>query len=145
MKDKDASRAWQIVAEVYERCRDQAEVSPAWLATQVLVEIGATRAENEIEYLLAHLQARQIARDFCRKRIVDDETADRDDLFPGSLQHRYPKKPSHKGEEPVYVLRDLMTDDDITYNVARLRDEADSKLVHADALEAWGKDRKRAA
>jgi hypothetical protein len=145
MKDKDSSRAWRIVAEVYGRCREQPEVSPAWLATQVMVEIAAERAENEIEYLLAHLQARQIAREFCRKHIEDDETAERDDLFPGSLQHRYPKMPAKAGEEPVYVLRDLMSDDDVAYNVARLHDEADSKLLHADALEAWGKDRRRAA
>lgn len=144
-KDEDAARAWRIIGEVYDRCRDQAEVSPAWLATQVMVEIGARREDNDVEYLLAHLQARQIARKFCRERIEDDETAERDDLFPGSLQHRYPKTPAQHGEEPVYVLRDLMSDDDIAYNVSRLRSEANAKLMHADALEAWGKDRRRAA
>jgi len=96
-------------------------------------------------YNVKYGEARQIARDFCRKQIENDETAERDNLFPGTLQHRYPRKPDVKGEEPVYVLRDLMTDEDVAYNVARLRDEADSKLMHADALEAWGKDRKRAA
>lgn len=110
-----------------------------------MVEIGARREDNDVEYLLAHLQARQIARKFCRERIEDDETAERDDLFPGSLQHRYPKTPAQHGEEPVYVLRDLMSDDDIAYNVSRLRSEANAKLMHADALEAWGKDRRRAA
>lgn len=145
MKDQESQRAYRIVAQIYERCRGQDEVSPAWLATQVMVEIGADRAQNEAEYLLAHLQARQIARSFCRERFEEDATALRDDLFPESLQHRYPRKPTAHGEEPVYVLRELMTDEDVVFNVDRLRKEAEAKLRHADALEAWHRQRRAAA
>jgi hypothetical protein len=144
-RDPESKRAWRLVSEIYERHRDQATVSPAWLATQVMFEIGADRAVNEAEYLLAHLQARQIARVFCRERIDEDDTAERDDMFPDSLQHRYPRKPDEPEAEPVYVLRDLMTADDIAFNVARLRNEANAKRKHADALEAWGEARRRTA
>jgi len=45
-------------------------------------------------------------------------------------------------ERDKYVLRDDMTDEDVAYNVARLRKQADDLLRHADALRAWHASRK---
>ena len=42
---------------------------------------------------------------------------------------------------PEYVLLDEMTDSDIWFNVGRLRKEGTAKLRHADALEAFGRDK----
>jgi hypothetical protein len=49
---------------------------------------------------------------------------------------------SEEFEEPEYVLRDIMSDGDVKYNVARLRAEASAKNQHADALEAWHRGRR---
>jgi hypothetical protein len=54
---------------------------------------------------------------------------------------RIEKYPFATMEVGQYVLRDHMTDDDVTFNVTRLRSEARAKLAHADALEAWGRSR----
>ena len=43
------------------------------------------------------------------------------------------------------MLLDEMTDSDIWFNVGRLRKEGTAKLRHADALEAFGRDKTAAA
>ena len=43
--------------------------------------------------------------------------------------------------EPEYVLLEHLTDEDVKFNVNRLRKEADAKLHHATALEAWWQKR----
>ena len=66
-------------------------------------------------------------------------------LFSGMLQQRYPCAPTESDEGPAYILLDLMSDEDINYNVGRLRKEARAKLEHADALEAYGMERRHRA
>lgn len=51
---------------------------------------------------------------------------------------------AERQQEPEYILRERMTDNDVAFNVARLRNEARAKLAHADALEAWGRNRQAA-
>jgi hypothetical protein len=93
---------------------------------------------NGRSYVRGHL--RQIARQLLRQRFEpDDQTLSvQHELWP-DLQPRYPKASSPKTEEPEYVLLEHMTREDIDYNVARLRNEANAKLRHADALEAFGR------
>jgi hypothetical protein len=67
-----------------------------------------------------------------------------DDLFRGTLQERYSRRPK-KGKEQVYILLDHLTDDDIAYNVARLRKEGRALLKHSAALEAYGRHRRSMA
>lgn len=90
-----------------------------------------------------HLELRQIARSLLRKRFEpeDDGKDGCDELFP-DLQWRYPAARSANEPEPSYILREMMSDTDVGYNVARLRAEAAAKNQHADALEAWHKTRK---
>jgi hypothetical protein len=60
-------------------------------------------------------------------------------------KRRYPSARSKEATEPEYVLLDEMTDSDILFNVARLRKEGTAKLRHAEALEAFGRDKTAAA
>lgn len=137
------SRLYEIVSAVYEDHKDLGSISPSWLATEAIVRIDFPRSLHEVGYVGCHLQMRQIARGFCRQRFDPTETHE-DDLFHGMLQQRYPAAHS-VDEEPVYLLLETLSDTDVAYNVARLRKEADAKLRHADALEAWGRRRKRGA
>lgn len=140
----DEHRLRSLLCEIYEKRSDEVRVSPAWLATEALAELDGDRQAPSLVYLAAHLQLRQIARSICRNRFEDDgEEAEQSDLFP-NLQRRYPA--AHAADtEPEYVLLDHLTDEDVAFNVRRLRAEADAKLHHADALEAWWQDRSKAA
>lgn len=141
MIDNDSAELHAIVAKVYDKHRERDVVSPSWLATEVMVEIEFPRELHPVGYLGCHLQVRQIARSFCRTKF--DPVDAQEDLFSGSLQHRYPRAGSNR-EATEYVLLSLMSDEDVSFNVSRLRSEASAKLDHADALEAWAKSRRAA-
>ena len=122
------------------------EVSPSWIATQVMQEIQFPRSLHVLGYVGCHLEIRQIARQKLRhahdpfarvKASVEGE----DDLFPETLQERYPRHP-RASEEPIYALRDLLTPEDVDYNVSRMRRGGRALLKHADALEAWNGERR---
>lgn len=125
-----------VVRVVYESHNDRPTVSPAWLATEAMAEIGFPRDLHPLGYIGCHLQIRQIARAFCRKHFDPEESVE-NDLFPETLQQRYPRQQKSPEQEPEYVLLDLLSRSDIVFNIDRLRKEARSKLKHADALEAW--------
>ena len=134
----------EIILKIIDTRRDQLYMNPSWVATEGLNEIDPERIAPVLVRLGCHLHLRQIARANLRKQFdASDEDMDAEPEFAEfkQLQRRYPTARSKKSEEPVYVLRDHMTDDDVAYNVARLRSEARAKLAHADALEAWGKSR----
>lgn len=99
-------------------------------------------------YLGCHLELRQIARGLLRQHFEEPPSPagelTQHELFP-DLQRRYPSARSKEASEPEYVLLDEMTDSDIWFNVERLRKEGASKLRHADALEAFGRDKTAAA
>ena len=63
-----------------------------------------------------------------------------DNPFPGIL---YPAKPKPDRDQ-VYTLLDHLTDEDIAYNVDRLRNVATDAQQQADALEAYGAQRRQA-
>lgn len=140
MKDDDSKELNEVIRSVYNAHSDRPALNPAWLATEAMHVIDFARDLNEIGYLGCHLQFRQIARGFCRKHFEPDQSAE-DDLFPGTLQQRYPQRPAPDETEPVYTLLDLLTEEDTRYNIQRLRKEARAKLMHADALEAWANRR----
>ena len=129
-----------ILMDIYERRGDKARISPAWLATEAMAALDGDKRSPPLIYRAAHLQLRQLARGICRKKFEDDgKEAEQSDLFP-NLQKRYPA--AHVPDaEPEYVLLEHLTDKDVRFNVRRLRMEADSKLHHADALEAWWRNR----
>jgi hypothetical protein len=135
----------EIVARIIETRRIEPRISPSWVATEAMRELDPAKTverRDPLIWLGCHLELRQIARALLARRFdpIKDNGL-RDDLFP-QLQWRYPTARSAFFDEPEYILRDLMGSDDVGYNVARLRAEADAKSKHADALEAWHKARK---
>jgi hypothetical protein len=125
------------------------EVSPSWIATQVMSEIEFPRSLHLIGYVGCHLEIRQIARQKLRRAHdpyakVRASIEGEDDLFPETLQERYPRQP-RPSEEPIYALRDLLTQADVQYNVGRMRRGGMALLKHADALEAWNAERETSA
>lgn len=136
--EQDGGRLYHIIRQVYDSHSDRPSVSPAWLATEAMESIHFPRDLHEVGYEGCHLQFRQIARSFCRRHFDPSETVE-DDLFPETLQQRYPLRPRENDEEPQYVLLDTLEEPDLDYNVERLRKEARAKLRHADALAAWGR------
>jgi hypothetical protein len=142
MKDQgEGAPLYKAVAAAYEKHKEAAEVSPAWLATLAMCEIGFGRDLHAIGYIGCHLQMRQIARQFLAQELdIDIDRVAEDDLFPETLQHRYPRA-RKKGEEPVYVLLDLLTDADVEFNLARMRKAGSALLRHADRFEAWHRER----
>lgn len=133
----DSTLLYETISRVYGGHTDRPSINPAWLATETMVAIGFPREMHPLGYLGCHLQLRQMARHFCRKHFDPTEVTD-NDLFPETLQQRYPQPPNNADADPEYVLLDLLGEDDVHFNVARLRKEARAKLRHADALEAWG-------
>jgi len=136
--DPEAAPLRDAVARIAELYTEKERISPAWLATEAMILIAFPRELHPTGYLGCHLQMRQIARAYCRKRFDKDDDDEQPDLFNGTLQKRYPKA-HNNGDDPEYILLAFLTDQDIAFNVARLRMEANAKLDHADALEAWGK------
>lgn len=114
------------------------------VAREALIMLDPDNISPPTVALGCDLQLRQLARHILRSKFMDEDEIGQDDLFP-TLQARYPTARSKGWEEPEYILRDQMSDDDIGYNVHRLRQEAQAKMHHADALEAYGRSRKKAA
>lgn len=135
---------WNVTREVLDKNKAATTISPAWVATQVMWHIQFFPALHRLGYVGCHLQVRQIARELLRKHDpieqIKDAVAGQSELFPDTLQEHYPKR-RKKSEEPVYVQREAMTDDDVAYNVDRMRKGGSALLKHADALEAWGEGR----
>jgi hypothetical protein len=137
-----------IVERVIDLCRKLTDVSPAWVATQAMTLIAFPRDLHRLGYAGCHLELRQIARGKLRGRFDPTVIADADaepDLFPETLQERYPLPRSKPGDEPRYRLLNNLTDEDVEYNVARMKKAGDALLKHADRLAAWHKARKGAA
>lgn len=125
------------------------EVSPSWIATQVMQEIAFPQSLHALGYVGCHLEIRQIARQKLRRAhdpfaTVKASVSGEDDMFPETLQERYPRQP-RASEEPVYALRDMLTRADVNYNVERMRRGSRALMKHADALEAWDAARVGAA
>lgn len=138
MNPVDSAR--DILGAIYEKRRTESRISPAWLANEAMMQIDPQRA-IPLEYGLANLQLRQIARAMLAKQFEpDDGNAEQHELWP-ELQARYPIK-RNGDEEPVYVRLEDLPDDDAVYNIERLRSESQKKARHADRLEAWLIDRK---
>lgn len=146
---KEGQQLHDLVAETIDRHRAAPRLKPAAIAKEVLDRLDAEQPSHPLVWVGCNLELRQIARGQLADRfdpIKEDDDAE-PELFEG-LQWRYPEaapEGTKRSPDQGYVLRDLMTDADIHWNVNRLRSEASAKLAHADALEAWGSERKRPA
>ena len=130
---REEGQLGDIVAHIIEARRSQVRINPSWIATEALKEIDPANRSVELVSLGCHLQLRQIARAQCRKLFEDGGGNDEEPTFSEfeQLQWRYPAaRTGSKKDDPEYVLRDYMTDDDIAYNIDRLRSEALNKGQH---------------
>ena len=147
-KRTEADRLIILSRRVVETYRARPRISPRWVASQVMDQLDPDhriQLKHHDIWIGAHLMVRQIARSILAHRYWDGTEPDPDekpDLFP-DLQWRYPRAHSRE-DEPEYVLLDLMSDEDVAWNSARLRAEGDAKIKHADLLLEWSKTRVRA-
>jgi hypothetical protein len=134
----------QIIAEFDRQSaflKDAILISPSALAHRVFETFSTGAEEPHIQYTsLEHLK--HMARGYLRRNDADSDdnpTHGQPELpgFSGQLQDRYPL-PRPKGEEPAYKLRHHLTAEERAWNVKQLRKSAQSRLEHADALEAEG-------
>jgi hypothetical protein len=145
----DEEQLYAAVQKVIDDYHLVGEVSPSWIATQVMADIEFPRSLHALGYVGCHLEIRQIARQKLRRAHdpydkVKASVEGEDDLFPETLQDRYPRQP-RPPEEPIYALRDLLTRADVQYNIERMRRGGRALLKHADALEAWDAERRSKA
>lgn len=135
-----------LVYETVEGRATTAHLSPIAIANECMEALDPYRKSIPQVYAGCHLHLRQIARatlarayDPADKKRRDHDAKAAGDLF--MLQARYPVAHSADLAEPVYVRRDGMTEEDVKYNIQRLRSEGRAKLRHADALQAWWNER----
>lgn len=146
---REGEQLTMVVIDVINSRRDAIQINPAWIATEAIKRLDTIDVQTltPLIYMGCHLQLRQIARAQCRG-LFESDSGDiapaQHEMFP-DLQWRYPAARSVPGEEPTYVLLEAMTDNDVAYNVSRLRNEANAKLKHADALEYWNINRLKSA
>lgn len=142
----EAKKLREIVIRIIERKRTARlhKISPAWIATEAMIKIDPGTKSVALVRIGCHLHLRQIARDVCRAWFEGDneQSGAQHEMFP-DLQRHYPSARSAHDDEPTYVRLEDLTVEDVAYNVRRLRLEAQAKLEHADALEAWGAKRFR--
>jgi hypothetical protein len=126
-----------ILESIIRNSQTQDTISPSSVADTAYAELDPTKIAPFRVALLARLALRQMARHILAKRFQPD---DMQDMLPNvdwpQLQRRYPLKPS-KDQEPTYIKLELLSEEDMHYNVARLRLEAVAKQEHADQLEQW--------
>lgn len=116
--------------------------SPTMLALAVQGSFRDGPIEAHLQYTsLEHLK--QLSRLALRRyeHEGDNNPSHQADIFSGVLQDRYPI-PRPDGADPVYKLRDALTDEEVRWNILHLRKSAAARLEHADALEAWADGRR---
>jgi len=121
-------------------------ITPASIALALRARYGGETVDPKLAYLsLEHLK--QMARRVLSGRYSADgeeNEAHQGDLFSGELQTRYPV-PRQRGEEPAYKLRELLTPDEVKWNLHSLAASADARMRHYRALEAWDQSRRASA
>jgi hypothetical protein len=137
---KETAPLYKIIDETYEVHRLKPTVSPNMLAKEAMERIKFPRGLHELGWQAALLEFRQIARSRLRKRF-DDAPIQEDDgqlelLDDGTLQDRYPLPPKD-GEDPQYKLLDLLSEDELQYNITRLTQTGRARITHAITLQGY--------
>lgn len=141
---REGNELWEAIAAAYDKHQYDPRVSPVVLANEGMRRILFPRRLHEVGWIGCNLQLRQIARQYCRKKFDPTTRDDDDDLFPETLQERYPTRPE-SGEDSEYVLLNVLSDDDVDYNIDRMEKSIAGQQKHLDALRAWKAARRRAA
>jgi len=128
------------VRRMYEINRFVVAIDPEFLANGAMEIIRFDKSLHPVGWVGCNLHCRQIARAFCRRNFDSAAAAlagelVNGDLFPDTLQERYPRIPQ-KNKVPMYVLREQLSEDERWYNIDRLRHAAKALQKHARALES---------
>jgi hypothetical protein len=127
------------VRRMYEINRFVVAIDPEFLANGAMEIIRFDKTLHPVGWFGCNLHCRQIARAFCRRNFDASASAlageaINGDLFPDTLQDRYPRI-LQKGKEPMYVLREHLSEADRWFNIDRLGSTAQALQRHARALE----------
>ena len=131
------------IRRVYDINRLVVSISPEFLANGAMNIIGFDKSIHPTGWIGCNLHLRQVARAFCRRNFLPEERALAaaaragaaiPGLFSDDLQDRYPRR-TQPEQDPEYVLRAHLSEDDRWFNIDRMRGAAEALLQHADALE----------
>ena len=126
-----------LVETIIRNAQSQAMISPGWVADKAYLDLDPLSRAPKYVALLARSALRHVARQKLALHFQPDDIAD---MLPNvdwpKLQQRYPLRPQ-KDQQPYYIKLELLSEDDMRYNVARLRKEATAKEKHAEQLELW--------
>src|SRR5260363_188900 len=127
--------------------QDMNDLPPSWIANQVYDAYGNTSVDAHVQYAcMEHLK--QMARKLLASKFHPDrDEIAQGELFPETLQTRYPIK-RKRGEEPVYKLLDALSEIEGYWNVEQLEKAGGARFKHADTLRTFLKvkfSRRRAA
>jgi hypothetical protein len=86
-----------------------------------------------VQFLL-EVTRRELARNYGAES--DETHAIQGDMFTGLLQRRYPV-PHERGDNPQYVLLELLTPQHVRWNAQQHRKVGAAHVRHADALDAY--------
>jgi hypothetical protein len=94
----DEEKLAQTVQSIIEHNADLVAISPAWVATAAMQAIEFPRDLHALGYAGCHLELRQMARAKLRRQfdpvsLIEGAADDGEDLFPDTLQDRYPRRP----------------------------------------------------
>lgn len=117
-------------------------ISPTTIAERVYTLYAKDNESPFIRYAsLEHFK--QITRKTLAGKYQPDSIgsdAYQGDMFSGHLQDRYPVQVP-KGADPIYKTRETLTREELDWNINQLRKSAESRLRHAEALQAYRDDR----
>lgn len=143
MRDRD------ILSDAIGRAIDidsaRVSIAPNRIADGAMKVIGFDYSIHNSGYYGCFQHLLQLARARLRGRFdVDQQAKDyvsgESDLFGDKLQDRYPRKPRRQPDgtwnEPEYILRDHLNEEDRWFNFDRLESVSLSAARHRDALEA---------
>ena len=132
----------EIVAQAINELQGQ-RARPSWIAERAMRIADPERVAPASIAFAANLEFRQLARERLRDEFEPENPEEhkpkQDRLFPG-LQAMYPRRVA-KDEEPEYVRPELLTAQDVMFNIARMRSGAEALQRGADALEAFARER----
>ena len=115
-------------------------ILPRTLAVITYSHISTSGTSDRLVEYLTLEQLTAMARKLlgrCYSHESDETVSHQGDLFSGTLQDRYPL-PRKVGRDPVYKLRNQLSQDERAWNVEQLRKSGEARMKHADALEAEG-------
>jgi hypothetical protein len=129
-----------LVERAYNEWDDKDRARPLWIAERALEFADPQKLAPLLVRFAADLEFRQIARELLRSEhdtrnpIVDEPR--QHPLFPG-LQAKYPRQHTRDDPDPEYVKPELLSREDVDWNVSRMRAGVIALQRNADALEAW--------